>query len=302
MKPLFLEELEIRTNMPLAALDKITAAGICMYSVEKCGAGRLKILVKSKESKKIFAIFRSSCYTVTRKKSAGLKYITEKLLARPGAVIGALLFLLICAAGNFFVLRIDVQGSAARYADEAKQILADNRVGMYSVYDEEAAERARAAMMQLPNVVFASVEKSGCTVTVTLEESAETPVPERETSLISPCAGVVEEIAVLRGTALVSEGDTVAAGQELAGGWLETQDGEKVPTFAVARASILCTGDFSYTAAEESEEQHQRALAAAYLACGGEPVSETVDVIGQGEQVIYTVHLSYRVRIAVNMG
>ena len=128
MKPLFLEELEIRTNMPLAALDKITAAGICMYSVEKCGAGRLKILVKSKESKKIFAIFRSSCYTVTRKKSAGLKYITEKLLARPGAVIGALLFLLICAAGNFFVLRIDVQGSAARYADEAKQILADNRV------------------------------------------------------------------------------------------------------------------------------------------------------------------------------
>lgn len=53
MKPLFLEELEIRTNMPLAALDKITAAGICMYSVEKCGAGRLKILVKSKESKKI---------------------------------------------------------------------------------------------------------------------------------------------------------------------------------------------------------------------------------------------------------
>lgn len=301
MKPLFLEELEIRTNMPLAALDKITAAGICMYSVEKCGAGRLKILVKSKESKKIFAIFRSSCYTVTRKKSAGLKYITEKLLARPGAVIGALLFLLICAAGNFFVLRIDVQGSAARYADEAKQILADNRVGMYSVYDEEAAERARAAMMQLPNVVFASVEKSGCTVTVTLEESAETPVPERETSLISPCAGVVEEIAVLRGTALVSEGDTVAAGQELAGGWLETQGGEKVPTFAVARASILCTGDFSYTAAEESEEQRQRALAAAYLACGGEPVSETVDILGQGEQVIYTVHLSYRVRIAVNM-
>lgn len=53
MKPLFLEELEIRTNMPLAALDKITAAGICLYSVEKCGAGRLKILVKSKESKKI---------------------------------------------------------------------------------------------------------------------------------------------------------------------------------------------------------------------------------------------------------
>ena len=291
MKPLFLEELEIRTNMPLAALDKIAAAGICVYSVEKCGVGCLKILVKSKESKKIFAIFRSSCYTVTRKKSAGLKRVVRMLLARPGAAVGALLFLLICAAGNFFVLRIDVQGSAARYADEAKKILADNRVGMYSFYDADAAERARASMMRLPNVVFASVEKS-----------AETPVPERETSLVSPCAGIVEEIAVLRGTALVSEGDAVTAGQELAGGWLETEEGEKIPTFAVARASLLCTGDFTYTAEEESDAQRRKALAAAYLAAGGEPVSEEVGVQAQGEKTVYTVRLTYRVRIAVNMG
>ena len=302
MKPLFLEELEIRTNMPLAALDKIAAAGICVYSVEKCGVGCLKILVKSKESKKIFAIFRSSCYTVTRKKSAGLKRVVRMLLARPGAAVGALLFLLICAAGNFFVLRIDVQGSAARYADEAKKILADNRVGMYSFYDADAAERARASMMRLPNVVFASVEKTGSTVTVTLEESAETPVPERETSLVSPCAGIVEEIAVLRGTALVSEGDAVTAGQELAGGWLETAEGEKIPTFAVARASLLCTGDFTYTAEEESDAQRRKALAAAYLAAGGEPVSEEVGVQLQGEKTVYTVRLTYRVRIAVNMG
>ena len=66
--------------------------------------------------------------------------------------------------------------------------------------------------------------------------------------------------------------------------------------------NIIAQNDALYTAAEESEEQRQRALAAAYLACGGEPVSETVDILGQGEQVIYTVHLSYRVRIAVNMG
>lgn len=301
MKALFLKEIEIRASMPLRALDKLAAAGICLYSVEKCGAGRLKIRVKSKESKKIFAIFRGSCYTVVREKSVGLCRIAEKIRRRPGAVAGAVLFALLPVAANSLVFRIEVEGSAARYAEQAVEMLAEREIGPFRLYDADAAELARDALLQLPGVVFASVEKSGGVVTVTLEQSDETSVPERESSLCSPCAGVLEELTVLRGTPLAAAGDHVAAGQELAGGWFLTENGDVVNTFAVARASILCEGEFTYESAEQSEGALSRAVAAAHLACGGEPLEEQVAAVPQGGGYLYTVYLRYRVRAAVNL-
>ena len=303
MKPLFFDVFEIRASVPLRALDKLVAAGVTVHSVEKCAAGCLKIRVKSKESKKIFAIFRGSCYTVKRIGSGGWKRRAERLLHRPALAIGLLAFFLTAAAGNLFVLRIDVVGSGARYREQSLQLLNEQGVHTFSLYDAQAAERAREQMLLLDDVVFVSLEKSGSVLTVTIEQSAQIPLPSRETELVSPCDGVVEELTALRGTPLAAEGAHVSAGDVLVGGWLETQAGERIDTFAVARASILCEGTFSYAASEDSDAARQRARMAAIFSCGGEPLECRLECAPQQQRgVLYTVQITYRVRVSVNLG
>ena len=199
MTPLFCEDLIISASSPVRALDKLAANGITAYSARRIAPGKLKIRVKCKETAKIFAIFRGSCYTVTKAGPARLAKLRARALRRPGILAGLAAFVVAAYCVNIPVLRIDVTGSA-RYEEEAYAVLAESGVRTFALCGEEEREAARRALLALPGVVFASVEKAGCVVTAVIEESEETPLPERERELLSPRAGKVEELAVLRGT------------------------------------------------------------------------------------------------------
>ena len=189
MKPLFLDEYELTASMPLRALEKLGDGGVSVYDVQKIAPGKLKFRAKSKESEKIFAILRGSCYTVNKCGSAGLKRRLQKLVKRPGAIAAALLVCLLAAAANLFVLRVEVDGSV-RYASQTQEILREEGLYLFSAYSEQTAERVRARLMRLSGVAFVTLEKEGCVLRVTFQESEETPVPQRETQLTAPCDGV----------------------------------------------------------------------------------------------------------------
>ncbi len=302
MTPLFGVRMEISGIAPLRALEKLSAAGIRARDVRKEGVARLNFCVKSKETEKIFAIFARSCYTVTRKESVGLTRLAAFLRRRPGIPAGGLAAVALAASSNLFVLRICVTGSAARYAERAEEILAEAGLSPFSLYSEGAAEAAEAALLTLPGVVFASVGKEGCVLTVTLEESAEAPAPAQKASLAAPRSGVIEELTVLRGTPLVAEGDSVAAGQTLVGGYFLTEAGEQRQTPAVARCSLLCTYEAEFVGAADSEQFRARSVAAARLRAGGELVSSSYTVREEAGGYVCAVSLVVRVRVAVNMG
>lgn len=301
MTPLFCEEWKVEAVAPFRALDKLARRGVCVYDVQKISPVCLKFRAKSKESKKIFAIFRGSCYTVTKCGSVRLKRLTDALLRRPGAVAGALLFFALGFASNFFVLDIRVEGSGARYAERAVQILRENGLYLFAPFGQDKAAGAGAQLLSLPGIVFADVEKSGCVVTVTLEESEETPVPAQKRALKASAAGVVEELTVLRGIPLVRAGDTVEEGQTLVGGFFETESGERKETFAVARASILHSYTGEFESGEKSEAALARAVASAGAIAGGEPVDHVSSVRQEGERFIYTVTVRVRVVCSVNL-
>lgn len=301
MRPLFRTALEVEGIAPFRALDKLAKRGIFVFGVQKLSPVRLKIRVKSKETQKVFAIFRGSCYTVTKAKNESLARLVSAAAKRPGAVAAAVLFVLLAALGSSFVFRIDVVGSAAYRRSIAERCLADAGVQTFRLYNAAAAEEAESSLLSLPGIVFAEVKKSGTVVTVTLEEEEEILPPVYERSLYAPCAGEVEELAVLRGTALVSAGDTVAAGQELAGGFYLTESGERRETFAVARCSLIKTYAGEYRSAEKSAKAMRDAVAAVSAEAGGEVISSQADVRQEGEEFIYTVTLRVRVVCAVNI-
>ena len=253
MRPPFCCEVEIGGVMPLSALERLARAGIRTYCVRKVSVCRLKLYVRAKEMQKVFAILRGSCYTVTNKGSVGCKRLADALLARPGLWIGALLLAAALWAGGAAVLRIEIEGSAARNAARVREVLQEAGIAPFTFYREEEGEAARTALLALPGVVFASVEKSGCVLTVTVEESAEPPAPVRKQSLVAPRAGVVEELTVLRGTAEVCVGESVSAGQTLVGGYF-VQGEERHETFAIARCALLCPfqGEYAFAVTKQN--------------------------------------------------
>lgn len=299
MTPLFCDDLLIEASSPARALDKLAGAGITIYSARRIAPGKLKIRVKCKETEKIFAIFRGSCYTVTKVGPARLAKLRAYLLRRPGIAAGIAAFVAAAYLFNVPVLRVDV--SASRYESAAREILEEAGIRPFSLCGEEAREEVRRALLALPGVVFVSVEKEGCVVTVRLEEDEETPLPDMERDLAAPRAGIVEELTVLRGTALVSEGDAVSAGQTVVAGYFLTESGGQRETFAVARGSLLFEYTGEFYSAERSDAARADAIASAQLSSGGEAVSVRVSVRGEGDGYLYTVTLTARVRFSVNM-
>ena len=301
MTPLFCEEWQVQAIAPFRALDKLAKRGVAVYDVQKIGPTCLKFRAKSKESEKIFAIFRGSCYTVTKCRSVRLKRLADALARRPGILAGVLLFFALGFCSNLFVFDIRVEGSGARYEERAVEILRENGLYTFALFGEDKAAKAGAELLGLPGIVFAQVQRSGCIVTVTLEESEETPVPARGSELNAAAGGVVESITVLRGTALVAAGDTVEEGQTLVGGFFETPEGERRDTFAVARASILHSYTGEFVSDEESEEALARAVASANMIAGGEPVDYTYTVREEDGKFVYAVTVRVRVTCSVNM-
>lgn len=293
MMPLLCVELEIDGICPQRALDKLAKKDIRLFRVQKMSPSRLKLRVKSKDLQKVFAILRGSCYTVNKCGSVGLKRRLQKLVKRPGAIAAALLVCLLAAAANLFVLRVEVDGSV-RYASQTQEILREEGLYLFSAYSEQTAERVRARLMRLSGVAFVTLEKEGCVLRVTFQESEETPVPQRETQLTAPCDGVLQELTVLRGVPLVQEGEKVSAGQKLA----DCGEGE---SFAVARAVLSCEGVYTY-ACGDAQGAKARAVAKAVFLSGGTPVKYEVALTGGGGKFLYTVRLQYLLRLGVNFG
>ncbi len=256
MKPLFCDFLCVEGIAPWRVLDKLSRGGVCAFGVRRAGAAALNFAVRCKDTEKVFAILRGSCYTVKKTGSSRAKRLLSAAARRPGIVCGALLFALLSFGADRLVLRIDVSGSAARYAARAEQLLGEAGIGVFSLYSEEAAGRARVRLLEeLKDVAFAEVQKSGCVVFVTLEEGDVAEVQPRKSALTAPAAGVVEELTVLRGEALAEEGQTVSAGEVLVAGRIAAADGTYRETFVSARCVLRCEYRCFVRGAGETEER-----------------------------------------------
>ena len=111
---------------------------------------------------------------------------------------------------------------------------------------------------------------------------------------MSPADGVVESVTVLRGTALVSEGDAVVRGQVLVSGRVAAGEEGYRDTYPVAWCALLCECVAEYESAEKSEEARERAVAKAALLAEGETVTANIFVSGDEGAYVYRVSLTYR--------
>ena len=213
---------------PERVLDKLARAHVPVLAARRTQKNMLVITVLRKDCKKVFAILRGSCYNIV-------------------------------LALERRVLSIEVQGSGAYYEGEVRAILQEGGIAPLSPAPEQTA-LLTSRILSLPRVSFASLHFEGGVLTVLIEVSDEeeifSPAP-----LISPKAGVLEELVVLRGTPCAEIGQQVEAGQTLISERVLIGEREE-SVLVVGYAVLLCPVEGVFEGSEEA------AFEAARLAFG----------------------------------
>lgn len=227
------------------AADRLMRGGVEVLSARKTAKNGLVVRVAANDRKKAFAILQGSCYNIKKFRPRGAQAALFRLKRSLGLVAGTLAALVLVFAMQGRVLRVAVTGSGAYLEPQIRAILAEAGVGLFSDMPEENALVPQ--ILALPRVHFCAVRQSGGVLTVRVETADEIS-PLSPAPLLSPAAGRIEELVVIRGTALCAAGDDVERGQTL----VAPTDGESgAQGFVVARVVVAYPVSALYEMGEE---------------------------------------------------
>ena len=173
------------------------------------------------------------------KRRLGLPFWLRPFRARWGLDVGCVAALVLLQALSSRVWVVTVEGNQTVTDTEITDVLTPLGIHLGANFDDvDIAALRLEALRQLPTVGWLSVSQSGSVVTVKVKEK-EPSVPTEESApadIVAAADGVVRRVTVTSGQAAVKEGDTVAKGDLLISGCLESENG---PMLRRARGSVV---------------------------------------------------------------
>lgn len=203
-----------------------------------------RFTVPFREFKRLENLARKAMCELRAPRRAGLPVLAMNLCRRWAFLSGMGLCLLTLCFLSQVVLTVDVEGneavSTAVILEELSRL--GLRPGVFGPLLEEE-EIANAALIELDELSFLSVNLYGCRAQVLVKEAEAAPARPDKTipaDLVSAAGGIVTQVTATAGQALVQEGDTVVKGDVLITGFMdlpEISDAEADAGMYVVRAS-----------------------------------------------------------------
>ena len=267
-----LDAFILEGQLPERALLRLRRAQVSLYFVKKIEKNRILFHVNSKDSEKVFAIFRNVCYnsnvyTPYTVKSLGAvgawKYI-ERVKRRVGFLLGGLLCVFLLGVSQPLVLSVDTVGTDV-YERGIRMTLEEAGITPFAPYKKGREDWVIAKLLTLPDVEYVSLKKVGYRLLVETRLSPFPSLEKEKGEMYADHSGTLVGITVMRGTPLKKIGDFVKAGESIVSDRIEVEGGGQVRVEIIARVRIACTHEGIYPV--ETEEE---AFAKAYLALGEE--------------------------------
>ncbi len=299
----FYERLEIEGVMPERALLRLKRAQIPLYDVKKTQKSRILLSVRRKDVEKVFAIYPNVCYNkniqspycVRKIGATGIGFRLSKLTKRTGLMVGGLLFAFTTLFFDGFIFGVDVVGAKA-YTREVYETLAENDVFTFAPYKGGKEDFISAKLLALDGVEFCSVKKVGARLRVELRLSPFQKPKAVNGAMLVTRTGKIENITVLRGSALKKVGDEVQRGEAVVGDWFSLEDGGQVRVQPIARVRISCTHEELVVADDE-----EAAFWGAYLDLNLKEGDEVLEKRIERRKGGYLVSLRYAVTETINL-
>ena len=264
---------------------------ISVYNFNLINENLAEIIIDSTDFIKFFAICKNMCYNKKIIGYYGLLAPITLFLNKVGIVLGSLLFILLVLFFNNFLLDVKVVGSGACFEEQTKSVIYDYGIKKFTPFTSIDYKKLENQILSSnPRISFVTAKKQGNILVVEcVLSSSPVTLGDSKESLKSNVKGTIEEISVLRGTALVNVGDEVKAGDELVGGYILLKNEEKAPTYVIARVKIISLEEYFYKCDYIDETQISIAYAIAEFSFDGEIYEISHQIESRGIRVFVKI-------------
>jgi len=280
------------------ALNRLKKAEVAVFNCKKEGAEFI-FSIKSKDIKKVFAIFNNPCYNIKVKKHGLFRRILSFAALRVGLLVGAIAFVALAAVSNSFVLKIEVSGSGSYLEPEIRRIVLDEGAAEFKSFSAFNGATATGRILALPHVTYCNILKKGSVLIVDVQVDEEHYASQEKGSLLSDCDGVVKNIVAVCGTPAVYVGDAVKRGDALI--YAHTVIGEEQQScLAVGYVEIELYRTVEYFADEDNEQNLKEAYASCLIE--NEQITERKHTVKPTEGgVIYVIEFTCLHKLSINL-
>ncbi len=214
--------LEVLSADPIAFLRLIQ---VPVYDVERVDALQYRFSVSRQDVKCVRRLADRRGETIKKVEIRGIYWLLKGLLKRPVLVLGLgfLLAVSLWVPGRVFFVQVEgnVHVPALQIIEKAQSCGIGFGASRREVRSEIIKNNLLSAM---PELQWAGVNTRGCVAVITVKERED---PEKEqteggvSSIVAVRDGIVEELTVEQGSALVKPGQAVKAGQVLISGYTD---------------------------------------------------------------------------------
>ncbi|MCQ2441168.1 MAG: sporulation protein YqfD [Clostridia bacterium] len=205
----------------LAAANRITIWNL------RCEKNRITGCISINGFRKIRIIKRKTGVRIKILKKNGLPFIAVRYKNRIGFIAGAVIFFAVLKFMSSFIWTINAVGNVNISDNDV--INACGKIGIHEgklISKIDPQFDAQRLLLNTKGLSWASLNIEGCVLSVNVTE-VQNSTDEKDTApsnLKSKCDGIIEKIDVTSGNVVVKVGDTVASGDLLVSGIIESMD------------------------------------------------------------------------------
>lgn len=211
---------------------------------------RIKFCVSVKDFLRLREVKGKLSFKVKILKKCGLPFVVKKRVKRIGVVLGIALFFITLQFLSNYIWTVRVEGNAVIAKEEI--VACCEKIGVRSGMRRSEVDSGylrERLLLECDELAWCSFNIEGSRLTVNVTEIS-SPSNSQPSNIVSDFDGVITEIFVESGTALVKKSDAVRKGDVLISGVIEGEHGNKfVNSAAKIKADIFETiierGEFS---------------------------------------------------------
>ncbi len=256
------EKLNVSSTFSVKGLNQdrlindLVKKGVEVKNVRKSSNKFMKITINKAEEKKFFAITKNMCYNIKKVAEGGKLYFIYFLTKNLGLVVGCLLMAVLLTISNGYIYSVDYTGSGRVVQAEVQEFLTQKGITKYTRFSDINLKRLSAEILASnQKLSFVECTKNGnrLNVELALSNGADKVGLGALSEIKAEATGVIEDIKVYRGTALVRAGEAVSKGEVIVGGYSVIKD-NVVQVNPIAYISIICTAEENYFSEKDNQQ------------------------------------------------
>lgn len=202
-------------------VNMATSRGIYLWDITRLGPDKMRVKVKVSDIRPLRHIARATKCRFKIVERMGLPFVLNRLKKRKILALGGLAFIIILYILSSFVWFIDVTGTDKLSKAEIIEIARESglRPGA-AKWQVDTKQVEKSIRERLNAVAWVGVTIEGTRVTIEIAERklVTEEINRGPAHLVAGKAGLIKEVLVLKGQAMVKEGETVLPGQLLISG------------------------------------------------------------------------------------